>query len=331
LSVLENCVFPFVETTDPDVIVGAVFGEDAALTRVGGDILVSHVDPIVGAIGNIGRLAVHVACNDIAACGVPPRWIQLLVLVPSVDDVNLLEQIMRDVSHAAKEIGVSIIGGHTGYSASLSRPLVAVTALGTASGRRPVGTGGARVDDHVLVTKGLAVEGTAILAEDFQDVAEQFGLSAEGRVEAQQLMSSISVVPEALALADHGATAMHDVTRGGLLETLLEIARLSGACIEISAARLPIAPIVARFAQAFQFDPLRMISSGTLAVTVPPERLDEACRALDDLGVSVADIGVVVSGNGVRLMRDGEVTHYTGIYCEEDELARMWKIYPREA
>jgi len=66
LDVLEKRVFPFVGTKDPDVMLGAAFGEDVALTRMGGEILISHVDPIVGAIGNIGWLAVHVACNDIA-------------------------------------------------------------------------------------------------------------------------------------------------------------------------------------------------------------------------------------------------------------------------
>jgi hydrogenase expression/formation protein HypE len=72
---------------------------------------------------------------------------------------------------------------------------------------------------------------------------------------------------------------MHDVTRGGLLETLLEIAHLSGVGIEVGVSQLPISPIVSRFAQAFEFDPLRMISSGTLAVTVPPERVEDVGQA----------------------------------------------------
>jgi hydrogenase expression/formation protein HypE len=87
LEVLQKRVFPFTETEDPDVILGADFGEDVALTRVGGDILVSHVDPIVGAVANIGWLAVHVACNDMATAGISPRWILILILVPRLDDL----------------------------------------------------------------------------------------------------------------------------------------------------------------------------------------------------------------------------------------------------
>lgn len=330
LDVLQRCVFPFTSSDDPDVILGAAFGEDVALTRIGGDILVSHLDPIVGAIDNIGWLAVHVACNDIATTGIPPRWILPLVLVPRPEDEDLLEQIMRDADRAAREIGVSIIGGHTGYSANLARPLVAVTAMGNAGGREPLHTHGAQVGDQVLVTKGIAIEGTAILAQDFADVARRLGLGEGELVEARRLMMQISIVKEAVAIAVHGGTAMHDVTRGGLMETLLEIAALSGVAIEVDAALLPVAPVVARFARAFAFDPLWMISSGTLVATVPAGRVTAVRHALEEMAMPFAFIGKVTEGSGVQVHRNGETVHYSEIRCEEDELARMWRLYPRE-
>jgi hydrogenase expression/formation protein HypE len=330
LDVLQRRVFPFVNTDNADVVLGAAFGEDVALTQVGEDILVSHVDPIVGAVGDIGWLAVHVACNDVAASGIRPRWLQLLVLVPKMEDVELLEQIMRDASRAAQEVGASIIGGHTGYSAGLSRPLVAVTALGTASGREPVLTGGANVGDRVLVTKGIALEGTAILAQDFADVAQELGLSEKELESGRGVMAEVSVMPEALVLAENSVTAMHDVTRGGVLETLLEIALLSQVGIEVTFSRLPIPPIVSRFAKAFTFDPLRMISSGTLAVTVPENCVEAVGGALEEVGTPYAFVGQVTEGRGVRVDRDGDIVHYTEIRSEEDELARLWALYPRD-
>ncbi|MBW1851512.1 MAG: AIR synthase family protein [Deltaproteobacteria bacterium] len=330
LNDLKKHVFPFVDTNDPDVILGAAFGEDVALTRIGEDVLISHVDPIVGAIGNIGWLAVHVACNDIATTGAPPRWILLLVLLPTKDDMDLLEQVMHDANRASNEIGVSIIGGHTGYSSGLSRPLVAVTALGIATDRKPVRTNGAQVGDHVLVTKGIALEGTAILAQDFADVALRSGLTRQDLEGARKLMKDVSVVQEALALAEHGATSMHDVTRGGVLETLLEIALLSNVGISIDASKIPILPIVSQFATAFQFDPLRMISSGTLTATVPPDRMLDVSDSLRKAGVPFADVGRVTDGVGVLLLHKDENIHYREIHCEEDELARMWTLYPRD-
>lgn len=329
LDVLERRVFSHTQTEDPDVLLGAVFGEDAALTRVGGDILASHLDPIVGAIQEIGWLAVHVTCNDIAATGIPPRWILPLVLVPRAEDEALLDQIMRDARRATDELGVSIIGGHTGYSAGLNRPLVAVTALGVAGKRRPVLTGGAQVGDRVLVTKGIALEGTAILAHDFADVGQQLGLTDDECAEARALMTQVSCVAEALALADAGAHAMHDVTRGGVLETFLEMAKLSGTMFEIDEASLPVPPVVSRFAQVLEFDPMRMISSGTVAATIPPEAEEDVRRRLDALGVPVSVVGTVTPGAGVRVQSRAASSEYAAIRCEEDELARLWVRYPR--
>ncbi len=329
LDVLNRCVYPYIKHHDPDVILGAVFGEDVALTRIDNGILVSHLDPIVGAVKNIGWLSVHVACNDIVTSGAPPRWILLLVLVPKKEDEQLLDEIMGDISRAARETGVSIIGGHTGYSANLSRPLVAITALGTMSGHEPVCTKGAHVGDHIFVTKGIALEGTAILAYDFADVAQRLGLSEDHLIEARQLMTGISIIPDALVLAERGATAMHDVTRGGLLETLLEIAKLSEVGVRVDANRIPIQRIVSRFAEAFQFEPLRMISSGTLVATISTEYVESASRSLVETGIYFADIGQVIKGQGVDIAQEGQVQHYQEIHCETDELTRMWELYPR--
>jgi len=330
LDVLNKIVFPNLASQDPDIILGAAFGEDVALTRVGSDILVSHLDPIVGAVNNIGWLAVHVACNDIATTGAPPSWIQVLVLVPQQDDLQLLQIIMQDIGRAAKEIGVSIIGGHTGYSANLSRPLVSVTALGTLSGREPVLTRGAQPGDHIIVTKGIALEGTAILANDFTKVAVDLGLSTADLVEARQLIKQVSVIPEAVLLGENGASAMHDVTRGGLLETLLEIANLSNVGLSVDYDRIPIPSVAARFAAAFQFDPLKMISSGTLVATIPPKSLLSAKHSLLENGILFSEIGKVQPGTGVKIKKSSQILEYHDIQCEEDELARMWTLYPAD-
>ncbi len=327
LDVMQRCVYPYFQTKDEDVILGSTFGEDVALTRVGGDLLASHLDPIEGAVRDIGWLAVHVACNDIATCGARPRWIQLLVLVPGKEDVDLLKTIMADVARAAQEVGVVVVGGHTEYSANLSRPLVAVTAFGPLGGREPVLTRGAQVGDHILVTKGLPLEGTAILAKDFSKTARRLGLTADDLKEANCLINQISVVPEALILAETGASAMHDVTDGGLLETLREIAALSEEAIQIDYEKVPMPAVGVRFAKAFQFDPLRMISSGTLVAAVPPDRLDAARKGLNDAGIRFADVGLVEPGQGVRVRRGGKVGVHTDVQPESGELARIWEKY----
>jgi hydrogenase expression/formation protein HypE len=327
LENLNKYVYPHFVQKDPDVILGAVFGQDVALTKVGEDILVSHLDPIVGAVNDIGWLAVHVVCNDIATSGALPRWIQLLVLVPHQEELALLDKIMGDVERAANEIGVSIIGGHTGYSSSLSRPLVAVTALGTLREQNAVLTSGAQPGDHILITKGIALEGTAILASDFSKTAIRLGLTEEDLQEAKGLIQQVSIIPEAVLLAKCGATALHDVTRGGLLESLLEVSSLSGVGMKVQYDRIPIPDVVERFSRSFRFDPLQMISSGTLVATISSSCLSQAKACLEKEGIIYADIGKVVPGDNLKIHMIDEIQEHRGIHAEVDELARMWMTY----
>lgn len=310
---------------DPTVLLGSRFGEDVALVDGGGCLIASHVDPIVGAAEAIGRLAVHVACNDLGASAIRPRWLQLLVLLPRQKDRDELKRIMDDAVEAAREVGASIVGGHSGYTDALSRPLVAVTAFGVAEG--PVmRTGGAQKGDKICLTQGAGLEGTAILAADYEGEALRLGLTAEEIARGRDLSAFLSVVPEGLALAAAGATAIHDPTRGGVVEALLEMAEASGKAFHVTATAIPVPPVVRRFADVFAFDPLRMISSGTLVVTVPAEKLPQALRAAEDLDLPFAVIGTVQEGRGVHLCRSDGTVLLEEPLPEQDELARLQEL-----
>jgi hydrogenase expression/formation protein HypE len=140
-------------------------------------------------------------------------------------------------------------------------------------------------------------------------------------------MGQVSVIPEAVILGEVGANAMHDVTRGGLLETLLEIVSASSVGMNIAYDRIPMPPVALRFSKAFDYDPLKMISSGTLVATLPPDKVESAGQRLDEKGITYADIGEIVSGESVKIIKGAETIHYKELHPEQDELARMWTLY----
>jgi hydrogenase expression/formation protein HypE len=168
-KLLERYVFTRVGVRDP-AVVGPGIGEDAAIVDLGdGRVLVAHVDPITGAVENLGWLAVHIACNDIAVRGAKPRWLLSVLYLPEKADEELIDKITAQIDEAAKEVEVMVVGGHTEFTLGLDRPLISMTAIGIADRGRIVTTSGARAGDVVIMTKTVAVEGTAILATDFRD------------------------------------------------------------------------------------------------------------------------------------------------------------------
>ena len=328
---LKEYVFKRIGEYDPDVVCGPSLGEDASIIKLDGNVLVAHADPIVGAISHIGWLSVHIACNDIAVRGVKPRWIIPVILLPEKYTERLVDEITSDIDKASKEIGVAVVGGHLGYAVGLKRPLIATTAFGLSSEGSYVMTRTARPGDFVLITKGAGIEGTAIIAFDFQEILKEKGVTDEALNNARRMIEEISVIKESLALFKCGATAMHDATRGGVLEALIEVALSSNLRIDVWENDVPVREETRIFAEKLMFDPLKLISSGTVVATISPERLNEAKRELNRLNIPYAVVGKVSQGEGVVLHRaNGKTEKYLEPKVEEDELARLWERYPRK-
>jgi hydrogenase expression/formation protein HypE len=311
-------VFSHTGAESDAVVQGPAYGEDAAAIDLGGQLLVVSSDPISLAIGRVGTLGVNVACNDVAASGGDPEWLTAVVHLPGdVDDgAGAIEVIAEQLDEAAKQVGVAIVGGHSEYDPGRDRPLLGLTCMGTAD--RFVATGGAQPGDRVLLTKGAAIEGTAILATDFTERLS--GVSPATIERAGEFYDEISVIEDARAVREY-ATAMHDPTEGGLIDGLLELATASGVDVAIDRDAIPIRDETATICDAAGVDPLRIFGSGALVATVPEDAVEAAVAALDAADVTAAEIGEVRETDDPALRIDGQV-HADPV---RDDLYDLWE------
>ncbi len=322
-------VYPRIGVRDPSVVVGPGIGEDAAVIDLGdGRVLVVHNDGITGAVELLGWLAVHIVSNDIAVTGARPRWFLMTLYLPEEGGEALVDNIMKQIDLAARELGVMVVGGHTEFTPKLERPLIATTAIGITSKEKFVRTGGARAGDLVLMTKVAAIEGTAILSTDFAEELRKRGVREDAIERGREFVKRVSVVKEALLLAENGlATSMHDPTEGGILGGLSEIAYASRKTIVVWEDRIPVASETLEMSRALGIDPLRLISSGTLIATTPREKVDKALELLRASGIEATIIGEVREYEDTLVVlhrRNGVTEHINDVYVE-DELFRLWK------
>ncbi len=327
-TLLRKYVFNRIGVKRREVLVGPSIGEDAAIIDFGDKVLVVHTDPITEAVERIGWLAVNIACNDVAVRGARPYWASTTILLPEGFKEELLDEITRDIDEAAKKLGVMIVGGHTEEAPRLDRPIVIVTAMGLASKSTLVTTSGARVGDLVLMTKTAGLEGTAIIARDFEKLLLDKGVPREVVEKAKEFLWNISVVREAVELAWLGATSMHDPTEGGVLGGLIEMSIASGKRIRVYEDRIPVAYETRIIAQTLRIDPLKLISSGVLLATIPKNRAMDALEVLESMGVKASIIGEVIDGKGVELVRRKGVEVYHDFVV--DEIARLWSLAGRQ-
>lgn len=320
---LSRLVYGRTGAPDPDLIQGAAFGEDTAAIPLGDEVLVINADPCSLAAEHVGTIAVHVACNDVAASGAHPRWLTSTILLPDEDAVETLDRVTAQLDAAAEAVGATIVGGHTETSEQLDRPLLAMTAIGMTD--RYVATGSAEPGDRLLLTKGAGIEATGIMATDFRTDVES---TVDGKTidRAADFFDWLSVVPDAEAVGPF-ATAMHDPTEGGVLAGLVELALAGELRCTVSRNAIPVRDATAALCDALGIDPLRTFGSGALLAAVPEDAVDDALAAAEEAGIEAAEIGRVEDAGddtdgGVEAGVEIDGTLLTAV--PRDEMYALW-------
>ncbi len=314
-----------IPVTDSSVIVGAAVGEDAAVIDLGGpQLLVAKTDPITFAHEDLGRYLLAVNGNDLATMGAEPRWLLVTALLPEGIAGDGVHELFESLARACMEAGVSLIGGHTEITVGLDRPILVGCLIGTVPRDRLVRTAGARVGDAILLAGALAIEGTALLSREHADALRASGVDAATVARAADWLRrpGISVLPAARAVQATGAVhAMHDPTEGGLVTALHELAEAAGVGVRINRGATSVLPECAEICDALGLDPLGLLASGALLITLDPAHIAAAIERLRAVDIHAARIGDVVPAVEGRTFVEGDRATPLPIFAR-DELAR---------
>ncbi len=317
------------DCSDPSVLVGPRVGEDVAVVSLDGeDTLVLKSDPITFATDAIGYYAMVVNANDLATCGARPRWMLATLLFPPGTPPSRVRQVMVELQQAASQFGVSLCGGHTEITDAVTRPVVVGQLAGTVSRSRLIDKRKMRAGDQVLLTKGVAVEGTALIAREFAPRLLELGLHQEEVDQCRGFLTDpgISILREAeIAAGCKEVRALHDVTEGGLATALRELCAAGGHRLRVYPGRIPVLGPTARICKLLDLDPLGLIGSGSLLIACGPAGCRALCDALSKAGIPVARIGEVLEeGSGVEALEGEGGRPVPWPAFATDEIARLY-------
>ena len=314
-----------IKKKDPRVIVGPKVGEDAAVIDIGDKYLLSTTDPITFTSYKIGWYTVNVNANDIATMGGTPKWLLVSILLPeNKTDSALVKEIFRDIENAADELGIDICGGHTEITKGLDRPIISGHMLGEVDKDKLVTNSRARVGDQIILTKGIAIEGMALLAREREkELSGKYGKMFVERVQSFLHDPGISVVAEA-HLANQAANirAMHDPTEGGLATGLYELTKASNTGVVIYEDKIHLLDETRILCSEYKLDPLGVIASGALLIVVGPDDRDAVLSKLVQNDITCSVIGKLTDKeDGLKIIADGEERELP--FFEVDEIARV--------
>ncbi|HEY3298178.1 MAG TPA: AIR synthase family protein [Armatimonadota bacterium] len=312
---------------DERVVVGPGIGMDAAVLDFGDRLLIAKTDPVTFATDLIGWYAVNVNANDIAAMGGTPKWFLATLLLPNHCSPDLAADIFDQILNSCAELDISLVGGHTEITYDLPRSIVVGCMLGESTRTDLVSAGGARIGDRIIMTKGVAVEGTSLLAREYRAELVMQGVGESTIQACADLLfdPGISVVRDAHICAETGhVTAMHDPTEGGLATGLMEMAVASGLGIEIEREAIPVLAETEEICSVLGLDSMGLIASGTLLVAVSANDCDRVIDALARSGIAASDIGCIQPKDfGLKMRIESGLVDLPAF--ARDEIARVFE------
>ena len=313
---------------DPTLLVAPGMGEDTAavLPPENEKVIVLKSDPITFAQDRLGYYTLAINANDIATSGATPRWLLTTLLFPVGSTAAEIHTLIRELQQVSREFRITLCGGHTEITEAVNKPIAVGQMVGTVEKEGLIDKRRMAKGDRILLTKGVAVEGTSILARECDEELMALGMTQSEIRRCQEFLfdPGISILAEA-KIAAPGASAMHDVTEGGLATALQELSAAGGNRLRVEVDQIPVFKETQRICGLLDIHPFGLIGSGSLLLTCSPGSSDALLEDIGETGISAAVIGEVLEeGAGVEAI-DGSGNPVEWPSFEADELGRAFE------
>lgn len=217
------------------------------------------VQPLEFAGGNIGSLAVHGTCNDLAVAGGIPKYLSLNAFIEEGLEIATLERIIKTLAKTAAEIGVKVVAGDTkvlrrGEGGGL---YLATTGIGIRNGHT-LSMKNIKDGDAIIVSGPVGDHGIAVML-----AREEFGLRGDIKSDAASVLN--------LTRAAHqfaGLRFMRDPTRGGLATVCSEMNRATSMGVRLWQRQLPVREAVQSVCDMLGYDPMYLACEGRVVAVV---------------------------------------------------------------
>jgi hydrogenase expression/formation protein HypE len=303
---------------------GPAFGVDVSVVDIGGGNGLALTSDPLSLIPSLGMaesawLSVQLMANDMATTGYSPMYAQMVLNLPQSLSQEDLIAYWEHIHQYCSAIGVSITGGHTGRIEGQNSTIAGGgTMLLTAPLDKILLSSSAQAGNVIIVTKECALSSAAILAMSFPETVIN-KLGKEVYNTSCDLFYQTSSLPDALAAAATGkVTAMHDVTEGGVLGAVYEMAVASGLGLRVNNQALPVGRAQELVTSLFGIDQRYCIGAGAMIIAVEPGAENEVIAALHASQINAAVIGTFTAKERGCLLIDHSGIEKPMDYYETD-------------
>ncbi len=274
-----------------------------------------------GSEKDLGVFALAQVVNDLATRAAKTVGVSVNIMLPPYAYESRLKSMTEHIEQAGSTCGVQVLCAHAEVSPAISKAIVYMTGVGILKKGDLIRSNMGKAGQDIVLLKWIGLEGTfRAMREKETELANRFVPSFLSQI--QQLESEL-ISTEAIGIAkEHGVAAMQQITSGGILATLWEMAEGSGVGLEVDMKKMAIRQETVEICEFCHLNPYQLTSVGSVLIFT--EHGEELVRKYEEMGVQAALLGQTTS-DIARVILGGEEKRFLDKPAA-DELLKIYEV-----
>lgn len=251
---------------------------------------------------DLGVFALAQVVNDLATRGAKTVGASVHIMLPPYAYESRLKAMAEHIEQAGSAYGVQIMCAKAEVSPVIQKAIVHVNGMGVLTKGELLQSSMGKAEQDIVLLKWIGLEGTLrILREKEEELSKRFVPTFLNQIRNldSQLFSD-----DALRIAkEFGVSAMHQITGGGILAALWEMAEASNVGLEVDLKKMAIRQETIEICEYFHLNPYQMTSTGSILIFT--ERGEELVQQMQQEGIQAAVLGKTTA-DAARVILGGE-------------------------
>lgn len=257
---------------------------------------------------DLGVFALAQVVNDLATRGAKAVGASVHIMLPPYAYESRLKAMIEYVERAGSAHAVQIMCAKAEVSPVISKAIVYVNGVGVLKKGELLQSRMGKPDQDIVLLKWIGLEGTfRIMREREEALSKRFVPTFLNQIKnlEPQLFSE-----KELAIAkEFGVSAMHQITSGGILAALWEIAESSNVGMEVDLKKMTIKQETVEVCEFCHLNPYQLTSTGSVLIFTDHgeelvARLAEEGAMAVVLGKTTVDTARVILGGEEKRFLD---------------------------
>lgn len=286
---------------------------------IGNECILNEMTTTYGHSRYTGLYALAAVTNDLAAAGGEEISVSARIEMPDYTFKSRLHAIQNELEEACETHNIRLEEISTARHAAINLPEVTVTGISRAPREEAWCKDTGRAGWDVILTGWIGMEGMLrILDEKEQELKQRFAPAFINQIRSyRQELFAVRAISVAKA---GGSSAIRQVTEGGIMAALWNLAKEAETGLELDLKKLSILQETIEVCEHYRINPYQLASTGCLLIVTDNGEVlaDELKR--NDIQASV--IGKMTDDNDKKLHNGDEVR-----YIDRPAPDEIFKIY----